>query len=151
MHSVPPLVVMDYIGPVIGAVVFVVVMSLVREPTRRMVNVVLVAGAAGVYMSGGGFGRWEVLYPLIATPVVYLGFRSYRFIAAAWFMHAGWDLVHHVWGNPIWPFMPTSSLGCLIFDSLIAVWFLREAPSLVAWGARSQIRPSATLEERSAV
>jgi len=33
-------------------------------------------------------------------------------------------------GNPIWPFMPTSSWGCMIFDSLIALWFL--AGALVA-------------------
>ena len=37
--------------------------------------------------------------------------------------------VHHVWGNPIWPFMPTSSFGCLVFDALIAIWFLAGAPS----------------------
>ena len=30
MHSVPTLLAMDYVGPVIGAVVFVVVMSLVK-------------------------------------------------------------------------------------------------------------------------
>jgi len=45
-------------------------------------------------------------------------------------MHAAWDLAHHLWGNPIWPFMPTSSWGCMIFDSLIALWFLAGAPSL---------------------
>ena len=38
---------MDYIGPVIGAGVFVLIMSLVREPSRRTVNAVLVAGASG--------------------------------------------------------------------------------------------------------
>ena len=27
-------------------------------------------------------------------------------------MHAAWDLAHHFWGNPIWPFMPASSWGC---------------------------------------
>jgi hypothetical protein len=32
------------------------------------------------------------------------------------------DILHHLWGNPIWPFMATSSWGCLIFDSLIATW-----------------------------
>jgi hypothetical protein len=47
-------------------------------------------------------------------------------------MHAIWDLPHHLWGNPIWPFMPASSFGCMIFDALIAVWFLAGAPSLIA-------------------
>jgi uncharacterized protein DUF6010 len=123
MHTPPPLLVMDYVGPVIGAILFVLIVSLVREPTRRTLNTVLVAGACGVYLSGG-FGGWELLYPAIATPVVYRGLRSHRFIGLAWLMDAGWDLLHHLWGNPIWPFKPTSSFGCMIFDALTAVWFL---------------------------
>ncbi len=134
MHSPPPLQVMDYVGPAVGAVVFVLVMSFVREPVRQRFNAIFVAGAGGVYLSGG-LGPWELLYPAIATPVAYLGLRSYRFIGIAWLMHSGWDLVHHLWGNPIWPFMPTSSFGCLIFDALIAVWFLAGAPTIVPWGA----------------
>ena len=118
---------MNYIGPVIGAILFVLAMSLLKEPVRQKLNVVLVAGAGGAYLSGG-FGLWELVYPVIATPVVYAGLRSYRFIGLAWLMHAAWDLPHHLWGNPIWPFMPTSSLGCMIFDSLIAIWFLVGAP-----------------------
>ena len=130
MHP-PPLHVMDYVGPVIGAALFVLVMSFVREPTRRTLNAILVAGASGVYLNGG-FGVWELLYPLIALPVVYRGLQSYPFIGLAWLMHASWDLPHHLWGNPIWPFMPTSSFGCIIFDALIAVWFFAGAPSLIA-------------------
>ena len=114
---------MDYVGPAIAAVVFVLVMSLVKEPTRRTLNAILVAGASGVYLSGG-FGLWELVYPAIATPVAYRGLHSYRFIGLAWFMHSGWDLMHHLWGNPIWPFRPASSLGCMIFDALIAAWFV---------------------------
>lgn len=26
-------------------------------------------------------------------------------MAVAWLMHAGWDIAHHLWGNPIWPFI----------------------------------------------
>jgi hypothetical protein len=59
-------------------------------------------------------------------------------------MHAAWDLPHHLWGNPIWPFMPTSSFGCVIFDSLIALWFLVGAPSLTALGSTSKVRGVAT-------
>jgi hypothetical protein len=124
----PPLVVMDYAGPVVSATVFVLVMSKLKEPTRRTFNAILVAGAGGVYLNGG-FGIWEVLYSAIATPVAYLGLGSYPFIGFAWLMHAGWDIVHHLWGNPIWPFLPTSSFGCMIFDSLIAIWFLAGARS----------------------
>ena len=123
--------VMDVLGPMIGACVFVVVMSLVREPTRRTLNAVIVAGASGVYLSGG-FGMWEIVYPVVATPVVYRALQSHRYIGVAWLMHAAWDLPHHLWGNPIWPFMGASSLGCFVFDSLIAMWFLAGAPDLVA-------------------
>jgi hypothetical protein len=129
MHT-PPLHLGDYVGPVVGALVFVVVMSLVKEPARRSFNAILVAGAGGVYLSGG-FGLWELLFAATMLPVAYAGLRSYRFIGLGWLMHAGWDLAHHLYGNPIWPFMPTSSFGCMIFDALIAVWFLAGAPSRI--------------------
>jgi hypothetical protein len=130
MHP-PPLLIMDFVGPAIGALVFVAIMAQVREPARRTINAMIVAGASGAYLSGGGFGIWEVLFPVVALPIAYRGLRSYSFIGVAWLMHSCWDLLHHLWGNPIWPFMPTSSFGCLIFDALIAVWFLAGAPSLV--------------------
>jgi hypothetical protein len=131
MHSLRPLSVMDSVGPALGGVIFVLVMSLVKEPTRRTFNAIFVAGASGVYLSGG-FGPWELLYPAIVTPVVYFGLRSYRFIGLAWLMHSCWDIAHHLRGNPIWPFMPTSSFGCMIFDAMIAFWFLAGAPSMWA-------------------
>ncbi len=53
-------------------------------------------------------------------------------------MHAGWDVLHHVYGHPIWPFMPTSSLGCLLFDTAIACWFV----SLGSAGAVPASRPA---------
>ena len=138
MLNSPSLLVIDYLGPVVSAVLFVLVMSLVKEPARRTFNAIFAAGAVGVYLSGG-FGPWELLYPVIATPVVYLGLRSYRFIGLAWLMHSCWDIVHHLWGNPIWPFMPTSSFGCMIFDAFIAVWFLSGAPSVFTLRTKSQI------------
>jgi hypothetical protein len=129
MHTPPALLTVDYLGPAIGAVLFVLGMSFVKEPVRQTLSAIPVAGSCGVYLSGG-FGPWELLYPALATPIVYRGLRSYRYIGVAWLMHGAWDLPHHLWGNPIWPFMPTSSFGCLIFDSLIAIWFLVSARSL---------------------
>jgi hypothetical protein len=123
---------MDVLGPAIAACVFVLSMSTVREPTRRTLNAVIVAGASGVYLSGGGFGIWELVYPLLVTPVVFRALQSCRYIGVAWLMHAAWDLPHHLWGNPIWPFIRTSSFGCFVFDSLIALWFLADAPRLDA-------------------
>jgi hypothetical protein len=140
MHHPPPLEIIDWVGPAVGAVAFVLAMSRVREPARRRFNAVLVAGAGGAYLSGG-LGPWELLYPAIATPVAYLGLGSHRFIGLAWLMHAGWDLVHHVWGNPIWPFMATSSFGCMIFDTLIATWFLADAPAILTRASREAALP----------
>ncbi len=137
LHSTHPVLhATDYLGPAISAVVFVLTMSMVPEPARRRFNAIFAAGACGVYLNGG-FGAWELLFPALATPIVYRGLSSHRYIGAAWLMHAAWDLPHHLWGNPIWPFMPTSSFGCLIFDTLIAIWFLAGAPSLT--GRRSQV------------
>ena len=72
----------DVLGPAFGAIVFVLLMSLFREPTRKTFNAIFVAGASGVYLSGG-FGVWELLYPAIATPIAFMGLRSYRFIGIA--------------------------------------------------------------------
>ena len=136
MLNSPQLLVIDYVGPAVSAAIFVLVMSLVKEPACRTLNAIFAAGATGVYLSGG-FGAWELLYPAMATPIVYLGLRSYRLIGLAWLMHACWDIVHHLWGNPIWPFMPTSSFGCMIFDACIAVWFFCGAPKIFALGRKS--------------
>lgn len=121
---------MAYIGPALGAGIFVAVMSLIPHPARRNFNAIFAAGAVGAYI-GGGFGVWELIYPVLATPMLYLGLRSYRAIGIAWLMHAAWDMPHHMTGHPIWPFMRTSSFGCMIFDTLIAIWFLCGTPSLL--------------------
>ena len=47
-------------------------------------------------------------------------------------MHSGWDAIHHLYANPIWPFMPTSSFDCMVFDALIALRFFGGAPSALA-------------------
>src|SRR4030095_1765510 len=99
MHAAP-LGIMDYVGPALGALVFVALMSLVAEPTRRTLNAIILAGASGVYLAGG-FGPWELIYPVLATPIAFRGLASYRAIGVGWLLHAGWDIVHHLWGNPI--------------------------------------------------
>jgi hypothetical protein len=120
---------LDLVGPTLGAVVFVLVMSLVREPARQQFNAIFVAGAGAAYLNGG-LGLWEFAFIAIATACAYLGLRSYRFIGAAWLLHVCWDVVHHLYGNPIWHWQPLSSAGCAVLDSLIAVWFLAGAPSV---------------------
>ncbi len=128
--------IMDTVGPALGAGVFILAMRKVPEPLRLRLNAILVIGVCGAYLSGGGFGVWEVSYPLIATPIALLALRSYRFIAIGWWMHSAWDIAHHLWGNPIWPFMATSSWGCFIFDALTAVWLFTLEPAPVSISTR---------------
>ncbi len=112
----------DAVGPIVGALFFIWAMRKVREPFRRDLNAILVIGVTGAYLSGGGFGVWELSYPILTTPISLRALRSYRFIGIGWWCHSAWDFAHHVWGQPIWPFMATSSLGCLFFDAVIGVW-----------------------------
>jgi hypothetical protein len=82
-----------------------------------------------LYLSGG-FGVWELALPAAIGGLAWFGLKSYRCIGIAWLLHSAWDLPHHFFGNPIWPFMPTSSFGCFVFDAIIGVWFLLNAPAL---------------------
>jgi hypothetical protein len=112
------------------AIVYVLACSLIREPARRNFNAIMIAGAGAAYLSGGGLGMWELVFTGAVTFCAYQGLTSYRFIAAGWLLHTAWDVLHHFHGNPIVPFMPTSSAGCAITDALIAIWFFADAPSL---------------------
>ncbi len=123
---------MAYVAPAIPALVFICVMSLIKEPLKRQINVVIAGGFSTLYVNGG-FGVWEFVYMALATIPAVLGHRSYKFIGVAWLMHAAWDLLHHFYGNPLWEFSELSSLGCAVMDSIVAVWFFADAPSVFAW------------------
>ena len=92
---------------------------------------IFVAGAGAAYLSGGGFGVWEVAFTTLMVFPAYKGLQSYRFIGIAWLLHTGWDILHHLYGNPILPFAATSSLGCAICDPVLAIWCFAGAPSLL--------------------
>lgn len=127
-HTVPDFGVLDAIPPVVIAIVFVLLVSLLREPTRQKFMAIFVAGAGAAYLNGG-LGRWEFAFTALATYVAYRGLESYRFIGLAWTLHTVWDVVHHFHGNPIVYLQPTSSAGCAITDAIIAIWFFAGAPS----------------------
>jgi hypothetical protein len=129
-HIVPELSAVNLIAPAIAALVFIALMSPVREPARRNFNAILVAGAGAAYLNGG-LGLWEFPYIALATFVAYKGLSAYRYIGIAWLMHTSWDIVHHLYATPIWPWQPTSSAGCAVFDAMIAIWFLAGAPAVL--------------------
>jgi hypothetical protein len=121
--------IMDAVGPVIVALVYISLSSVFEEPNRRSFNAIFVAGAGAAYLSGG-FGVWEFLFLAVVTYCAYKGLESYNFIGFGWLLHTGWDVLHHLYGNPIVPFVPDSSLGCAICDPVIALWCFAGAPSV---------------------
>jgi len=120
----------QWIVPVIVAIVFILLCSLMKEPNRKNFMAIIVGGAGAAYLSGGGFGKWELAFCTLLAICAYNGLRSYRFIGTGWLLHTGWDILHHLYGNPLLPFDATSSLGCAICDPVIAAWCFAGAPSL---------------------
>jgi len=122
-------VVADVLGPVVVALVYISLVSFFDEPNRRSFNAIFVAGAGAAYLSGG-FGEWEFVFLAAVTYCAYRGLGSYNLIGLAWLLHTGWDVLHHLYGNPIVPFVPDSSLGCAICDPVIALWCFAGGPSV---------------------
>lgn len=125
----PEFELLTIIPPTIAAIVFVLIMSAVKEPIRQNFNAVGAAGFATLYASGG-FGMWEILYMPITVFAAYFGLKSYKWIGVVWLMHSGWDLTHHLYGNTIFHWAPSSSFGCFVMDALVSVWFFAGAPSV---------------------
>jgi hypothetical protein len=112
------------VAPILIGLAYVAAMSLLREPHRRHINALMVAGAGAAYLSSGGVGAWELAFTAVMTYCAYRGLSDYRWIGAGWLMHACWDTVHAIRGVPILPFARHSSAGCAICDPVIAVWCL---------------------------
>jgi hypothetical protein len=137
--TVHSLQVMDVAGPILIALLFISLCSLLKEPSRRNFMAIMVAGAGAAYLNGG-FGKWEFAFTAIVTWLAYKGLHSYGFIGVAWILHTGWDVMHHLYGNPIVPFAPTSSLGCAICDPVIAAWCFAGAPSVYRWFPKHRLQ-----------
>ena len=128
----------DVVVPVVVAVLFIAATSAFKEPQRRNVNAVMIAGAGAAYLNGG-LGVWEFAFTAVVTYCAYKGLISYRFIGLGWILHTGWDVMHYLYGNPIVPLVSTSSLGCAICDPFIAAWCLAGAPSVYTLGTTSKV------------
>lgn len=129
-HSVPHFTLLHALAAVGIALGYILLSSLIKEPHRQQVSAIVVAGAGAVYLSGG-LGGWEFAFCALMTFIAYRGLAHYSFIGTGWLLHTGWDVVHHLYGNPIVPFEPSSSAGCAVCDSLLALWFFAGAPSLL--------------------
>jgi hypothetical protein len=120
---------MDVVGPILIGIVYICACSFFTEPNRRNFMAIMVGGAGAAYLNGG-LGIWEFAFTAVVTYCAYKGLHSYHFIGIGWLLHTGWDVIHHLYGNPIVPFVPTSSLGCAICDPVIALWCFAGAPSV---------------------
>ncbi|EHN72387.1 membrane protein [Streptomyces sp. NRRL WC-3753] len=115
---------LPYVMPIAIGLLVVLLLSLVPARHRRPLNALGIAGAGGVYFSGGGFGAWELPFGALMLYVAYRGLTSWTYIGIGWLLHTAWDIAHHLKGNPILPFAHDSSLGCAICDPVIALWCL---------------------------
>jgi len=116
------------VAPVMAALLFIGLCSLLPEPHRQRFSALLVAAAGAIYPAGG-FGLGEVAFAMLFLALAYLGQDNYRWIGAGWMLHAAWDLAHDLWGNPILPYVPESSIACLVYDPVVAAWYLIGAPT----------------------
>ena len=69
----------------------------------------------------------SVAYATEASLFTLLGVGT---LAFGWLLHTGWDLLHHLYGNAIVPFDTSSSAGCAVCDSILAIWFFLGAPNV---------------------
>lgn len=128
-HIIPPFSLASALGAVAIAGVFIALMSLVKEPHRLKINALLIAGASAVYWSGG-LGIWEFAFGTLMLIVAFKGLNSYNFIGIGWLLHTAWDILHHLYADPIVYLEPSSSAGCAVCDPLLALWFFLGAPSI---------------------
>jgi len=72
------------------ALVFITIMSLVKEPNRQKINAIIIAGAGSVYWSDG-LGVWEFVYGSLMLFVAFKGLKHSYFIGIGWLLHTIWD------------------------------------------------------------
>jgi hypothetical protein len=129
-HSIPEFTGINALAAVAIALIYIGLSSAVREPNRQKISAIIVAGAGSAYLSGG-LGVWEFVFCTLITFLAFKGLTQYYFIGVAWLLHTGWDVLHHLYANPIVPFDPSSSAGYAVCDTMLAIWFFYGAPSLI--------------------
>ena len=115
---------------VVGGVVTILLVGLVREPYRQASMAMLACFAHGLYMNGA-LWPWEMLLILPGAALAFWGLRWYPAIGLSWLVHMVLDYLHHEAGAPVISTLSDSSLGCFIYDPIIAVWFFLGAPGIL--------------------
>jgi len=136
-HVIPGFTAVNGTGAVIAALLYIILSSLLKEPVRQKLSAIIVAGAGAAYLNGG-FGGLEFAFCTLMTFIAFKGLTQYYFIGIGWLLHTCWDIMHHLYGNPIVPFAPSSSAGCAVCDTVLALWFFMKAPSVTDWFRKTQ-------------
>jgi Family of unknown function (DUF6010) len=139
-HIIPDFTLANFILAIILAPIFIIIMSLLKEPLRQKINAGLIAVAGGAYINAG-LMPFDQLFNVVLVFVAYKGLQNYKFIALGWIIHTCWDIVHHFYGHPIDFAVPESTNVCAFFDVLIAIWFFFNAPSVFDY-VKAKFRPT---------
>lgn len=110
-------------------IICIFLISLIREPHRQKISALSIAGAGAIYWSGG-LGYAEYIFGSIMLFIAFKGLTNYTYIGIGWLLHTCWDILHHLYGDPIIVFSPSSSAGCAVCDPVLAIWYLFKAPSV---------------------
>ena len=128
-HTIPEFTLFNAIGAALIAALYILLSSFFKEPNRQHFSAIMIGGAGAAYLNGG-LGAWEFVFCAMLTLIAYKGLQHYYWIGIGWLLHTGWDVIHHLYASPIVPFSPSSSAGCAVCDTILAIWFLLQAPSV---------------------
>jgi hypothetical protein len=132
VQSRPELTILQSGVALLVALTFITACSFFKVSSRRNFSAIMLAGAGAAYLNGGLLG-WEFAFCTVITALAFWGLGNYRAIAVGWVLHTVWDVIHHLYGTPIVPFVPLSSAGCAICDLGLALWYFQGAPSVFTW------------------
>ncbi|WP_370962851.1 DUF6010 family protein [Amycolatopsis sp. cg9] len=132
----------EILAPILIGLLYAGLNSFVPEAHRRRLNAVVVGGAGAAYLSGGALGPWELVFCAVLTYVAFRGLDSWTFIGIGWLLHTGWDVVHHLKGQPILPFAHDSSFGCALCDPVIAIWCFTGGKPVLGWRTAARGTPA---------
>jgi hypothetical protein len=128
-HIIPEFTIVNALAAVAIALIYITIFSLVKEPKRQTINALVIASGGAVYWSGG-LGVGEFPFGILMIFIAYKGLTDYKYIGIGWLLHTSWDIVHHLYANPIVSLSPSSSAGCAVCDAILALWFFYKAPNI---------------------
>ncbi len=124
------------------AALFVAVVGLLKEPTRQRAMAIMVGMAGGLFATPP-FAEAGFLVGAVIAACGYFGLKSYPFIGLGWLLHAAWDTFRYSQDAGLVGQPPHASLGCAVFDPMIALWFFLGAPSVWRFARRGSFHPAA--------